>query len=171
MSETPDNKPKEATPAAAPAPAPAPAKSGGVPLVLAVILPAVFSAGAAYGGVRAAAGHAPAAHAEAPKREVHPPGPTVALDPFLVAVVDGAKKQHPMKLTVAVEFDATAKEESIKAFMPRIRDAILSHMRTLSYEDAMDSHTEKLRDELLERCRKVGAVNAERILITDLVSQ
>jgi flagellar basal body-associated protein FliL len=77
-----------------------------------------------------------------------------------------------MKLTLAVEFDSTTKEEAIKAFTPRIRDAILAHMRTLVFEDAIDSEkTDKLRNDLLERCHSAGARTAERILITDLVAQ
>jgi len=161
----PDNKAKEAEAA--------PKKGGGgAGLVLGLVLPALLAAGASYGGSRAAA-RAPAPHAEAhPHAEVKPPGPTLTLEPFLVSVVDANKKGHPMKLSVAVEFGATVKEDTLKSFVPRIRDAILAYMRTLSYEDAVDSHhAGKLREELLERCQKAGAASAEKILITDMVSQ
>jgi flagellar basal body-associated protein FliL len=167
MSDTPDAKPPDATP-----PAAAPAKKGGGgALLMGLVLPAILAGGAAYGATRAAA-KAPA-HAEEPAhREAKPPGPTVPLEPFLVSVVDGSKKAHPLKLSVAVEFGSTEKEDAMKPFVPRIRDAILAHVRTLSYEDAVDSeHSEKLRAELLERCHKAGAIGAERVLITDLVSQ
>ncbi|MBX3186750.1 MAG: flagellar basal body-associated FliL family protein [Labilithrix sp.] len=172
MSETPDSKPKEAPAApAAPAPAAAPAgKSSLLPFV-ALLLSALFSGGAAYGGARTAVKREDPAHAAAPKAEAPPPGPTMALDPFLVAVVDAGKKTHPVKLTVAVEFDATTKEESMKTFAPRIRDALLSRVRSLSYEDAIDPHTDKLRADLLESCKQAGASTAQRVLITDLVSQ
>jgi hypothetical protein len=44
--------------------------------------------------------------------------------------------------------------------------------RTLPLEQATDpAHVEKLRTELVERARRVGAVNAERILVTDFVIQ
>jgi flagellar basal body-associated protein FliL len=164
MSETPDAKP--------PAAAPAPAKKGAGGMIMGIVLPALLAGGAAYGASRAAA-KAPAAHAEAPAHaEVHPPGPTVALEPFLVSVADGSKKSHPLKLSVAVEFGTHDKEDVLKPFTPRIRDAILSYVRTLSYEDAVDAQrSEKLRSELLDRCHKAGAVTAERVLITDLVSQ
>src|SRR5206468_3672366 len=104
-------------------------------------------------------------HAE--HQEEKPPGPTVGLEPFLVTIADANHKNHPMKVSLAVEFDGKTKEETLKAFTPRIRDAILSHLRTLSYEDVSDSHhTDKLRMELLERCKTAGIGSAERILVT-----
>lgn len=154
-----------------PAGVPKPSAAGGI---IKVFLSAIFAAGAAYGGARAAAAHgshAPSAES-AHKVEAHPPGPTVALDPFLVTVVDVNKKGHAMKITLAVEFEATQKEDALKPFAPRIRDAILSHVRGLTYEDAADgAHVEKLRTELLERCHKAGATGAQRVLITDFVIQ
>lgn len=170
MSETPDTKPKEGAAAAAPA-----AKKGGgaVAMILGILLPALLAAAGSFGGARVAGAHQPAPHAEVTAHvEVKPPGPTVALDPFLVSVPDAKGKGHPMKLSVAVEFGGLVHEDTLKAFVPRIRDAVLAYMRTLTYEDALDSaHSDKLRDELLERCKKAGASGAERILITDLVSQ
>lgn len=168
-----DANEKKDAPAAAPAAAPK--KGGGLGVVLGIVLPALLSAGGAFGGVKAA-GHAPAAGGHAPepalRHEPRPPGPTIALDPFLVSVPDANKKSHPLKLTVAIEFESTVKEDGLKSFMPRIRDAILSHMRQLTYEQAIDQeHAHKLREELLERVHKSGAVAAERVLITDLVSQ
>jgi flagellar basal body-associated protein FliL len=175
MSETPDTKPKDGAAAAAAA-APAAKKGGGaVAMILGLLLPPILAAAGSFGGARVAGGHQPAApHVEAPAHvEAKPPGPTVALDPFLVSVPDAKGKGHPMKLSVAVEFGGIVHDEAaLKAFVPRIRDAILAHMRTLSYEEALESaHSETLREDLLERCKKAGAVGAERILITDLVSQ
>jgi len=150
---------------------PAPAKkSGGA---LGMILPAILAAGAAFGGAKIAGAHAqPATQAEHQRAEERkPPGPTVPLDPFLVTIPDVNKKSHPMKVTLAIEFESTAKEEAIKAFAPRIRDASLSYLRTMTYEQAVDPDTHKLREDLLERVQKAGAATAERILITDLVTQ
>ncbi len=148
---------------------------GGPPFVVALVLPAILAGAAAYGGTRAAAkGAVTAAPEPEPThhKKVSPPGPTVALEPFLVNTLDANRKGHPMKMTVAIEFEEGAHEEALKSFTPRIRDAILSHMRTLSFEDAVDSQrSEKLRTELLEKCKNAGAVEAERVLITDLVSQ
>lgn len=169
MSETPDTPPNEARAA------PVAVKKGGgaAGMILGILLPAILAAAGSFGGARVAGAHPPAAHAEASAHaEAKPPGPTVALDPFLVSLPDAKGKGHPMKLSVAVEFEGLVKEETLKAFVPRIRDAILSYMRTLTYEEAIDAvHSEKLREELLERTKKAGATGAERILITDLVSQ
>ncbi len=171
MSETPDTKPNEGAAAAEPA-----AKKGGgaVAMILGILLPAILAGAASFGGARVAGAHQPAPHVEGAQHvEAKPPGPTVALDPFLVSVPDAKGKSHPMKLSVAVEFGGLVHDEAaLKAFVPRIRDAVLAYMRTLSYEEALESaHSDKLRDELLERCKKAGASGAERVLITDLVSQ
>jgi flagellar basal body-associated protein FliL len=155
--------------AAAPAGVPAPAKKGGA---LGMVLPAILAAAAAFGGAKIAGAHAqPSAQAEHHAEEHKPPGPTVPLDPFLVTIPDANKKSHPMKVTLAIEFESTAKEEAIKAFAPRIRDAALSFLRTMTYEQAVDPDTHRIREDLLERVQKVGATTAERILITDLVTQ
>lgn len=167
MSDTPDPKAP-----AAETPAPAKKGGGGAAMIIGMILPAMLAGGASYGATRAASGKA--GHgAEAPAHvEAKPPGPTVALEPFLVVVTDSARKAHPMKLSVAIEFGSLDKEDAVKPFVPRIRDAILAYVRALPYEEAIDSqHSEKLRAELLERCHKAGAATAERVLITDLVSQ
>lgn len=160
-------------PAAEAPPAAAPSKPSFIGSVLRILIPAALAAGAAYGGSRSASAHAaaPSDHHE-PRHEVKPPGPTQSLEAFLVTVPDANKKSHAMKVTIAVEFDALAKEDAIKAFIPRMRDAMLAHLRALTYEEATDgAHLEKLRTELLERCRAVGASSAEKVLVTDFVVQ
>jgi flagellar basal body-associated protein FliL len=155
-------------------PSTAPKKGGGaVAMVLGMILPGLVAGAASFGAVKAATKnmHAPAAAEEHHAKEEKPPGPTVALDPFLVSVPDANKKMHPMKLTLAVEFNAATKEEATKSYTPRIRDAILTHMRAMTFEEAADTHSDKLRADLLEKCRTVGASTADRVLITDMVTQ
>src|SRR5687767_4041893 len=120
----------EEKPAAA-AEAPKPAKPSAIGAALRIILPAIFAAGAAYGGARAAAAHPPAGKHEGPEKAAHhAPGPTVALDPFLVTLQDANHKSHPMKMTVAIEFDP-ASHEDYKPYVPRLRDALLVHVRGL----------------------------------------
>ena len=156
-----DSKDKQAAP---------PAKGGG-PGILGMVLPALFAAGAAFGGAKFAGGHheappAPAEHAE------KPPGPTLALDPFLLSIADGNKKVHPMKVTIAIEFDPKEKEEELKGLTPRIRDAVLGFLRTVTYEETIDpAGGDKIRADMLERLRASGAAAAEHVLITDLVIQ
>lgn len=168
MSQTADTKPVEtpAPPAAAPPP-----KPSALGAILKFIVPAILAAGASYGGTRGAAAHPPAAAAPH-KVEAQPPGPTVALEPFLVTISDAKGKGHAMKVSLAVEFEQTQKEDALKPFASRIRDAILSYIRALSFEDAVDgSHMDKLKAEMLERCHAAGATGAVRVLITDLVIQ
>ena len=164
----------------------APKKPSAIGGLLKVLVPALLAAGAAYGGSRVAAAHGvqtvivqqvASSHGESHK----PPGPTLPLEPFLVSIQDANKKAHPMKMSIAVEFRAGEggggehggdDKDAVKTFVPRIRDGVLAQLRTLSYEQATDpAHAEKLRTELLERCKHAGAENAERILVTDLVVQ
>jgi flagellar basal body-associated protein FliL len=148
------------------------------PSVLMLILPAALAGAAAFGGVRFATAHAaaPPGQAEHAAATLPPPGPTLALEPFLVVTLDSLRKTHAMKVTIAVEFEASGKEESkedaLKGFVPRIRDAALSYLRLMTYEDAMDTnHSDKMRADLLEKFRAAGAGGATRVLVTDLVVQ
>jgi flagellar basal body-associated protein FliL len=143
--------------------------------MLGILMPALVAGAAAFGGVRiAGANHAPAAiaseHVAPPPTK--PPGPTLSLDPFLLAVPDVNKKTHPMKVTLAIEFDSAEKDEGLKSLVPRVRDSTLGYLRSISYEDALDaSASDKIRNEVLERVRGCGASKAEHVLITDLVVQ
>jgi flagellar basal body-associated protein FliL len=154
---------------------PSPKKSS--PGALSLLLPALVAGLAAFGGsrlsaARAASGGGAAAEHTTTLAPVPPPGPTVALEPFLVLTQDASKKSHAMKVTIAVEFNESTKEEALKSFTPRIRDATLGYLRLVSYEDALDNtKTEKFKADLLERYRTVGAITADRVLITDLVVQ
>lgn len=180
-----ENKPADADKKAETAP-PA-AKGGAVGGLLKIIIPAVLAAGAAYGGTRAASAHSavPAAeHVEEKKHvELKPPGPTLPLDPFLVTLTDSKGKTHPMKLTLAIEFESDPNKkkggeeggnesDEFKGFVPRMRDSILGMLRTRSYEDMTDTErTEKFREEILDKVQKSGAKTAEKILVTDMVVQ
>jgi flagellar basal body-associated protein FliL len=149
--------------------------SGGVGLgVLAMVLPSIFAAAASFGAARATAtppGPPMQPAAPASPEEPTSPGPTLALDPFLVAVQDAKKKMHPMKVNVAVEFGPKASPEELKVFTPRLRDAALDYLRRLTFEEAMDPQVnEKIRPEMLEKLRAAG-LGAKRVLITDLVVQ
>jgi flagellar basal body-associated protein FliL len=158
-----------------------PAPKSSSPGMLFLLLPAVLAGGGAFGAAKLGAAHAaapPPAQAEHVSA-LPPPGPTVALEPFLVVTMDSAKKTHPMKVTLAVEFEASGKEskeeskdDALKGFIPRIRDAALSYLRVMTYEDAMDNtRSDKMRADLLEKFRAAGAVGATRVLVTDLVVQ
>lgn len=173
-----DAKPADA--AAATPVAAAPAKSSKIGGILTVVLPTIFAAGAAYAGTRGAVFKAAQTvvtveggehHGAGGHGEAKPPGPTLPLEPFLVTIFDANRKAHPMKMSIAVEFDPQTKGE-LKDFQPRIRDAVLAYVRTLTHEQATDpTHVEKMRAELVERCRAAGAAGAQKILVTDFVVQ
>ncbi len=159
----------EAKKAAAAAASPTPPKSGkGGPIAL--ILPAILAGAAAFGGAKVSGGPPPAPHVvEAAASE--PPGPTVALEPFLVSISEG-QRAHVLKLTLAVELKHLAKEEEFKAYVPRIRDATLTYLRSLTFEEAANSeHLEQLRSDIRERLKSIGATAVENVLITDFVTQ
>jgi len=145
-----------------------PKKSGGM---VGMLLPALLAGGAAFGAVKLTSAHEGAPH-EAPAAEAQAPGPTLTLEPFLVTIPDQAKKPHAMKVTLAIEFGGKSKEEGIKSFTPRVRDATLTYLRSFTFEDATDTaHTDKLRTELLEKLRASGITPIDRVLITDFVVQ
>ncbi len=144
-------------------------KSSVVGVLVAGVLSAVLAGGAAYGGARVA-NHKPPTVIEvvAPK----PPGVTVPLEPFLANLRDEDGKIHPAKITLFVELRHQAKEDEFKAFIPRIRDATLAYIRTLTYEQFQsDEGMAQIRKDLTERYHELGAAGAERVLLTDLIIQ
>ena len=59
-----------------------------------------------------------------------------------------------------------------KMYVPRMRDAFLTHLRMLTYEEAIESgHGTKLKNDLLDKMRGAGIDTAARVLITDFVIQ
>jgi flagellar basal body-associated protein FliL len=151
----------------------APAKKGSSLGAVGLVLPALLAGAASFGGTKFSTAHAAVAGiSPAAEHAMSAPGPTLSAEPFLIVVQDVNKKAHAMKVTIAIEFDEKAKEETLKSFTPRIRDGALSYLRGLSYEEALDGgKNDKLRNDLLERIRAVGAASAQRVLITDFVIQ
>lgn len=150
----------------------APKKKGGMAgALIGVVVSAVLAGGAAYGGAKAASGGGE--HHEAPpKPKFHPPGPTVALEPFIANLPDKDGKNHAVKVTIAIELAREAQEDAFKVFTPRIRDVTLSYIRGLSFEQmANKDAADKMRKELLEKWQAIGATDAQQVLITDLITQ
>ena len=87
----------------------------------------LIAGGAAFGGAKVAAAHAALANPgpERITRWRQPPGPTVALEPFVLLTPDATKKMHAMRVTLAIEFEEETKEETLKSYTPRVRDAAL----------------------------------------------
>lgn len=144
---------------------------GGSTIVIVAVAAAVAAGGAAFGGAKLAGKNASASPAHH-VAEAKPPGPTMALEPFVLTLSDKDGKSHAMRLALALEFDSHAKEDELKKLVPRVRDATLTYIRTLTFEMMADpASLEKTRAALLEKIQKVGAPNAEKVLITDLVLQ
>ena len=148
--------------------------------VVALFLTAIVSAGAAGGGAlyvskrtahpAPAASHG-AAHA-APHAANAPPGFTLPLEPFVVMSVDAHRAFHAMRATLALEFTPATHEEDVRPYVPRVRDAALSLLRSTSYEVASDpAQMDHLRSELQTRFAATGVRGIARVLITDLVVQ
>ncbi len=157
---------KDAKDASAPAKGPNP--------IITMVLVALVAGGASFGGVKlgGAAHHGAEAAPKHSGNVMKPPGPTLALEAFILSIPDASAHPHAMKVTIAVELEAGGHEEAAKVFIPRVRDATLAYLRSLTYEEAASAvRMEKARNELLERYRTVGLPGAERILITDLVVQ
>ncbi|MBI4952586.1 MAG: flagellar basal body-associated FliL family protein [Myxococcales bacterium] len=141
--------------------------------MLAALLPAVLAGGAAFGGARfgGAHGDTPAAAASEPGPTAEP-GPTVALQPFVLNLTDSSEQQHALRITLAVELERGGNAEEFNVFVPRVRDAALSYLRTLDVAQVTAAtFQDDLRSVLLERIHGLGAAHADRILITDLVMQ
>jgi flagellar basal body-associated protein FliL len=134
-----------------------------------MLLPAILAAAAAFGGAKFGSGDA---HGAAKPEPASPePGPTVPLEAFLVTLAD-QQKSHVLKLSLAIELKREAKEEELKIFIPRIRDTTLTYLRGLTFEEAASSaHVEQMRKDLIERFKTIGVASAERVLITDFVTQ
>jgi len=101
------------------------------------------------------------------------PGLTIDLKAFVVNVQDEKTGENkPCKMTVAIELEKLAKKEEFEPFIPRIRDQVLSYVRNLSYQQVTNPRTkERMTEDLLELIRKLGAEQAQRVLIQELVTQ
>ncbi len=154
-----------------------PPKKGAAGTAIGVLLTAVLSAGAAFGGAKFGAASVKPAHPEgegehAAVPTVRAPGLTMPLEPFLVTVNDATGKPRAVKVTLALELRPHELEEALKPYVPRLRDATLTYLRALTFEEAANNqHVEKMRGELLERFIKLGAIAIDQILITDFVTQ
>lgn len=155
---------KKATPSG-PAPAAGPSAAA---RAVTMLLPALIAGLAAFGGARFGT---PARAADGKAGEAPaPPGPTVPLDPFLVTLQSG-QVPHVLKMTMVLELKKGENPDTIKALVPHIRDATLSYLRSLRFEEAASNdHQEAMRAKLRERCAALGAP-VERVLITDFVTQ
>jgi flagellar basal body-associated protein FliL len=162
---------------------PAPAKKG--PPTIVLLLGAVVATGAsaAAGAVLGpslagkknseAAAHSAAIAAAAASGEDAPPGDAAALEPIIVDVRDATGELHHLKVSLAIELGHGVTEEEFKKLIPRIRDAAISYLRGLPFDQVTTpAKFDPIRTELGERiAHAAGKERVRRVLFTDFVAQ
>jgi flagellar basal body-associated protein FliL len=86
----------------------------------------------------------------------------------------GEGEVHHLKMGIALELMAELPEEEGKLALMRVKDASISFLRTLTYEDVTDhAKFEELRKELSVRVIKAagGKKHAKKMLVTEYVVQ
>jgi flagellar basal body-associated protein FliL len=97
----------------------------------------------------------------------------VTLEAAVVDLRDATGETHHLKIAIAIEVKAEVPEEEAKVFVMRAKDAEITYLRTLSYEDVTDhSKFEQIRKELSTRVLKAfGKKHGKKMLITEYVVQ
>ena len=102
-------------------------------------------------------------------------GPTEVVDSVFVDVRDdkAGGEIHHLKVGMAVEFKAKLGEEDWKKFAPRVKNAALSYLRGLRFDEVTDpTRFEAIQKELHARVRKaIGRKGVRHVLVTDFVVQ
>lgn len=146
-------------------------KKGGGGIV-GMILPAILAGAASFGGSFFGGAQPAPAEASESVQDNKLPGPTYALNPFVLNVQDKDGAAHPAKLTFAIELKHGVAPESFEVFVPRVRDTYLTYLRTMTFEEMRDGKSKvKLTEDLLAATHKLGAEDASQVLVQDFVIQ
>lgn len=96
-----------------------------------------------------------------------------SLDPIIVDVREINGDMHHLKVGIAVELGKGVTEEEFKRLVPRIRDAAISYLRSLKFDEiSSPSKFDPIRAELGERIgHAAGKGKVHRVLFTDFVAQ
>lgn len=102
-----------------------------------------------------------------------PSAETSVLEPMVVDIRSKEGELHHIKIGIAIEFRKPIHEEELKKVLPRARDAIISYIRALAYDDATNHQNfDAIRSELGERIAKaLGKKNVSKVLFTEFVVQ
>lgn len=97
----------------------------------------------------------------------------LTLEAIVVDLRDAQQETHHLKIGMAIELKSELPEEEGKVFVMRAKDASITYLRTLSYEDVTDhAKFEQIRKELTTRVIKAfGKSHGKKMLITEYVVQ
>jgi flagellar protein FliL len=98
---------------------------------------------------------------------------SIAFPAVVVDLRDQDERVRHLKIGINVEVPDTVPEDEFKLYMPRGREAILTYMRSLNYEEVTDpTRYESIKTELSKRVTDaVGQKRVKRVLIVEFVSQ
>lgn len=94
-------------------------------------------------------------------------------DPIIVDVMDRDGEAHHLKVGLAAELAEGALEDEFKLVQPRGREAAITFLRSLTYEEITNPKKyPKLKKDLSKKVSKaVGEERVARLLVTDFVAQ
>jgi flagellar basal body-associated protein FliL len=142
-----------------------------------ILGPSMFGGPAPAAAEPAPAGHAPAPAGDHGAAKGTPAAPekivAAAFEPLIVDVMDGEGVAHHLKVGLSAELADGVTIDEFKLLMPRGREAAISYLRSLSFEDVTSSKKYgKLKKELSKNVSKaVGESKLHRLLIVDFVAQ
>jgi flagellar basal body-associated protein FliL len=152
----------------------------GIVLMLGAIIATGASAaagavlGPALAGNKAQAGvHGAAPAASSAGEEADTPGEAAALEPIVVDVREANGELHHLKVGIAIELGHGVTEEQFKHLVPRMRDAAISYLRALPFDEiTTPAKFDAIRTELGEQiAHAAGKDKVRRVLFTDFVAQ
>lgn len=158
---------------------------GGVLVLVAGAAAGLFLGPSLFGGPSAAAaGAPPAAHAplapnavNAAPKSAQPGAPekivTATFEPLIVDVMDSDGMAHHLKVGLSAELAEGVTADEFKLLMPRGREAAITYLRSLSFEDVTSPKKYgRLKRELIRNVTKaIGENKLHRLLIVDFVAQ
>ncbi|MEY4551320.1 MAG: hypothetical protein RL685_7515 [Pseudomonadota bacterium] len=98
---------------------------------------------------------------------------SVDVNPIVVDLRDADGRLRHLKVGLAAELGETASVEEFKLMSPRGREATLSYLRSLTFEDVSDpARYTSIKDEISKRMiEAIGPEKVHRILLVDFVLQ
>jgi flagellar FliL protein len=146
-------------------------------IIIAVFVCLCSTAGAVFGQVALARmkpeKDKPDAAYEEKEKEEPLGAETLEMPSLIVDIRTSTGETHHLKLGIAIELAKPVPEEEQKKLMVRAKDASLSYMRTVSYDDVTSQEKfEGIKKEVGERISKaMGHGKVNRVLFTEYVVQ